>query len=113
MAPLIPLALCEYGDHGRYGLTQAFIRRLSPAQGQCDLYRHEHPAAGLVEAPPNSPQPWADAMSHAGDQYLGSYFDCCERSRHDDELDEEASSRVEELRKKRSEKEKTLGIGQR
>jgi hypothetical protein len=67
----------------------------------------------LVKAPPNSPKPWADAMSHAGDEHLRSYFDCCERSSHDDELDEETSSRVDELRKKSSEEEKGFRIGQR
>jgi hypothetical protein len=85
----------------------------STAKGQCDAYRHEHPAADLVKAPPNSPKPWADAMSHARDEHLRSYFDCCERSSHDDELDEETSTRVDELRKKSSEEEKAFRIGQR
>src|SRR5688572_15564259 len=85
----------------------------STAKWQCDPYRHEHPPAGLVKAPPDSSQPWADAMSHAGDERLRSYFDCCERSSHDNELDEQASSRVDELRQKSSEEKKSLGIGQR
>jgi hypothetical protein len=67
----------------------------------------------LVKAPPNPPKPWADAMSHARDEHLRSYFDCCERSGHDDELDEETTTRVDELRKKSSEKEKAFRIGQR
>jgi hypothetical protein len=52
-------------------------------------------------------------MSHAGDEYFRSYFDCCKRSSHDDELDEETSTRVDELRKKSSEEEKGFRIGQR
>src|SRR3981189_1796133 len=83
------------------------------AKGQCNPYRDEHPAAGLVEAPPNSAKPRAYAVSHIGDEHLGGDFEYRERSSHDDELDEEASGRIDELRKKRSEEEKRLGIGQR
>ena len=52
-------------------------------------------------------------MSHAGDEHLGGYFEYRECSSHDDELDEETSSRVDELRKKSSEEEKSFRIGQR
>src|SRR2546425_1491836 len=85
----------------------------STRKGQSTPYRHEQPAAGLVEAPPNSPQPWVYAVSHIGDEHLGGYFEYRECSSHDDELDEETSSRVDELRKKGSEEQKRLGIGQR
>src|SRR5438552_9595118 len=85
----------------------------STAKGQCNPYRHEYPAAGLVEAPPDSPKPWVDAVSHIGDEHLGGYFEYREGSSHDDELDEETSGRVDELRKKSSEEQKRLGISQR
>src|SRR5437867_10761862 len=85
----------------------------STAKGQGNPYRHEYPAAGLVEAPPDSPKPWVYAVSHVGDEHLGSYFEYREGSSHDDELDEEASSRVDELRKKGGEEEKRLGMSQR
>ena len=52
-------------------------------------------------------------MSHAGDERLRSYFDCCEGSGHDDELDEETASGVDELREKSSEEKECLGISQR
>ena len=42
-------------------------------------------------------------MSHAGDEQLSGYFDYRERSGHDDELDQETSRGVDELRKKSSE----------
>jgi hypothetical protein len=85
----------------------------STAKGQRGPYRDEDPAAGVVEAPPDSPKPGADAMRHAGDEELGDYFNCRERSSHDDELHEETSIGIDELRKKRNEEEKPLGIGQR
>jgi hypothetical protein len=75
----------------------------STAQRQCDPYRHEHATARLIEAPAHSAKPWADAMSHAGDEQLSGYFDYRERSGHDDELDQETSRGVDELRKKSSE----------
>ena len=89
------------------------IGHRSAAEGQCDSYCHEYPAADLVETPPNSPKPRADAMSHAGDEHLRSYFDYRECAGHDNELDEETSNGVDELRKKSNEEEKSLGIRQR
>src|SRR6185436_12170281 len=89
------------------------VRRSSTAERQRDPDRHEHAAAGLVEAPTNSPKPWIEPVSHAGDQYLSSYFDRSKSSGHDEELDDETSGRIDELRKKSGEKEKRLGIGQR
>src|SRR5213596_674617 len=94
-------------------LSTILIVHRSTAKGQCNPYRHEYPAAGLVEAPPNTPQPWVDAVSHIGDEHLGGYFEYREGSSHDDELDEETSGRVDELRKKSGEEQKRLGISQR
>jgi hypothetical protein len=71
------------------------------------------PPQGLVEASPDSPKPGTDAMSHAGYERLRHNLDCYERPSHDDELDEEISSRVDELRKKSGEEQKTLRIGER
>ena len=52
-------------------------------------------------------------MSHIGDEHLGGDFEYREGSSHDDELDEETSSRVDELGQKSSEEEKGFRIGQR
>ena len=51
-------------------------------------------------------------MRHAGDDRFGDNFNTGEGHGHDDELDEEASPGIDELRKKCSEKQKRLGIGQ-
>src|SRR5262245_44882970 len=91
--------------------TGIVIRWRSTAQRERQAYHHEQAAARLIEAPPGPSKPRADAMSHARDEDLGRYFDQCERPGHNEELDEEAARRVDELRKKCGEEQHAFRIG--
>src|SRR5947207_13333473 len=90
-------------------LRSATSQHRSAPERKRDADRHEHAATSLVETPPDSPKPRADAMRHAGDEHLGDDFDGCEGRCHDGELDEEASRRIDELGKKGGEEKERFG----
>src|SRR5262245_29674611 len=87
----------------RFGWYALAVAATLAAQRQRRADRHEDPAACLVEALADAPQPRADAVGHAGDEHLGDDLDRSESAGHHDELQPQAALRVDELRQERGE----------
>ena len=71
---------------------------------------HKHATANLIEAFADASQPGADAVGHAGDEEFCGDLDGGEGAGHDDELQEQAAMRVEELRQEGGEEEDRLRV---
>ena len=87
------------------------LRSIAQRQRHPNCYKH--PAAKLIEAFADASQPWADAIGHAGQEEFRGDLDGGEGAGHDDELQEQAAMRVEELRQKRGEEQDRFRVRDR
>ena len=85
----------------------------STAQRQRHPNRHKHPNANLIEASADAAQPRVDAVGHAGDEKFCGDLDGGEGAGYDDELQEQAAMRVEELRQEGGEEEDRFRVRDR
>ena len=97
--------------HTRSVCFRTCLRRWSIPQRQRHPNRHKHPTTNLIETSSDATQPRADAVGYANNEQFCGDLDGGERARHDDELQEQAAMRVEELRQERGEEEDRFGVG--